>query len=846
MPCLAKFSEKTGKKQTLLGHTIDCLKILKCYFERNEKVVEQFCKRWNTDKQIFMRNLFVAVYLHDIGKLTREFQKRISEGKHSQQYPHAFYGFPIVWEVFKTQFREFVYSDEPLIETLSILAHHTQLYDGIYRDTKIREVHLLEEEIFKFINKIDEVYKYLGFDRFFSLRWNKMESLRHSFNIISQKNPQEEIRKCIMRTQDKVENLKGEDLKEVCKLKSIYSYFLSILKLCDYYASVEFSEYVMKSASKEEIFSDILEKPEKYVLTLPEINETHILKRNKPHAFQEEIKERSPAFCLLFAPCGRGKTEAALLWAFEVCRKCNRNKIIFAMPTQTTSNAMRDRFIEWLNEAGFNEEEYVGLYHGKSFVKFKEERKTRDGEEDEDELSEEDVKEIKGENFKGNVFFKPITVTTIDHLILSFVHGFPQADFALGNLQNAVIVFDEVHYYEKQTLKHLVDMFKILRKMKIPHLLMSGTLPDFLIERANRNGKEEEISYELIEDGEGLNYTPFRVERYPELLVSKDELNEKVIDEIIKNFEKGLNQFIILNTVERSQKMYKELKERLDDNHRDKIFLLHSQFTYRDRNEKEEKIITAVKKEKKRPVILVATQVIEISLDISCDIMYTELAPADALGQRGGRINRGNKNWKENGKEYILKIFQPENELPYDRDILQNTDKSLEPGVYSYLKLKEICNSVYGRNYIEVFEEKGKFLGRYSLINWSGYDGCFEKTCLFGPHPKEIAPDEETQIGFIIRPEKQRKFEVIPWIYYQGDKKNLKVENKAKVPLWWVSQDEKEHGKGNLQWFEKIEKTIGRKKKTFWICKLPYDPEYGFDSSRIPEINFDDCMEGII
>ncbi|WP_297445896.1 CRISPR-associated helicase Cas3', partial [Desulfurobacterium sp.] len=285
---------------------------------------------------------------------------------------------------------------------------------------------------------------------------------------------------------------------------------------------------------------------------------------------------------------------------------------------------------------------------------------------------------------------------------------------------------------------------------------------------------------------------------------------------------------------------------RLKQNDNDKLFLINSQFTYDDRKTNEQKIIKVVKNKNKKPIILVATQVIEISLDISCDVMYTELAPADALGQRGGRINRGKKNWKEDGKEYILKIFQPENELPYDRDILQHTDESLTPGVYSYLKLKEICNSVYGKNYIEVFEEKGRFLGYYSLINWSGYNGCFEKTCLFGLHPKDIAPDEETQIGLIIRPEKQRKFEVIPSVYYQGDERNLKIENKVKVPLWWILQDENEHGRDNLQWFEKIEKTNGRKRKIFWICKLPYNSEYGFDCSKIVEINQENFNEAII
>jgi len=833
--------------QTFLGHTIDCLKILKCYFEKNEKVIEDFCNQWNIDKEIFMRNLFVAVYLHDTGKLTEEFQKNIKEGKRSQHYPHAFYGFPIILEVFAKYFKPFIYHSKlPLIETLTVLAHHTQLYDGIYQDAEIKGVKPLKDEIIEFINKMDDIYRELKFEKFFRLEWNKIDNLSISFKIFEKtKNPQRVILNFIhpgsntRSMREIVNEIAKNNPNEIFKLKAIYSYFHSILKLCDDYASVEFAEYVKKNKPREEILNSVLENPEKYVLSLPEITEKQILDGNRAYEFQKEIKEKSPGFCFLFAPCGRGKTEAALLWCFGVCKKFNKNKIIFAMPTQTTSNAMRDRFIELLNKAGLNGEEYVGLYHGKSFVKLKTEKlKER---EEEDELTDDDIEEISGENFKGNIFFRPITITTIDHLILSFVHGFTQADFALGNLQNSVIVFDEVHYYERQTLKHLVDLFKILRRMQIPHLLMSGTLPDFLIKRVDEEAKQEGIKYELIKDEEGLKYIPFKVRRYGEFLITKNDINGKVIKEIIKNFERGRNQFIILNTVERAQRIFRALREKVD---RDKIFLLHSQFTYKDRDKKEEEIVRILKNERRKPIILVSTQVIEISLDISCDVMYTELAPADAIGQRGGRLNRGNKNWKENGKEFVMNVFLPEEffkekgirETPYDFNILQKTNDVLETDIYSYLNLKEICNRVYGMNYIEEFEnEWNPQKNGNPLFSGIGMDGIFENTCLFGLSPKQVVFDEETGNGLIIRSEKQQKIEVVPYVYYQNKEENLIVENKTKVPFWWYKIDEKEHGEDNLQWFDYVVKETGRKKKIFWICKLPYDENYGFDTTKLKD-----------
>ena len=93
---------KNGEKyfQTLEGHTVDALKILKIYIKRNREIVDQFCERWKLNKEKFLRNLFLTVYLHDIGKLTKEFQQNIRQNRRSQRYPHAYYGFFLLHDSF--------------------------------------------------------------------------------------------------------------------------------------------------------------------------------------------------------------------------------------------------------------------------------------------------------------------------------------------------------------------------------------------------------------------------------------------------------------------------------------------------------------------------------------------------------------------------------------------------------------------------------------------------------------------------------------------------------------------------------------------------------------------------
>jgi len=827
----SKNEEKIYYYQTLKGHAYDSLKILRYYLEKNEEIIESFCKKWSIPPETFMKNLFITTYLHDIGKATEQFQEAILENKNTRVYPHAFFGFPIVFELFKMKIPPIYPVDEyPLIEPLAVLSHHTELHNSLYRDASIRTVHLPEERILKFINSIEKAYTELDFEKFFQFNWKKYEKFS-TIDTINSSNAIECILSFIFpgKRFSIKDALKSIELDEMTKLKSVFTLFFSIVKLCDSYSSACFSDFCRKYPPEQKMLESVMDSAQEYVLALPKISSSDILEGNSPYCFQSQIVEKAAPYTFLFAPCGRGKTEAALLWAFEICKKLNKNKIIFAMPTQTTSNAIMDRFVKKMNEAGCSGKDLVGLYHGKAFIKLKEDlRKER--EEETDELDKDDIEEIKSDKFKGNIFFKPITVTTIDHLILSFVHGFRHADFACGNLQNAVIIFDEIHYYELQTLKHLIDLFKILQEMGIPHLLMSGTLPEFLKHYMAQSSGE---SYSLIEDEEGLSFTPFRIKSFDSSLVKNGESNTQILHEIQDNYANNLNQFIILNTVRRAQQFYNSLSKKMG---KDSIYLIHSQFTYSDRASKESKLIELICEKKKRPLIVVSTQVIEISLDISCDIMYTERAPIDSLGQRAGRLHRKGKTLKENNHEFVMKIFKPENSLPYNEDILDRTAVSLRDGIYSYRSLKRVCDAVYGQEYLKNFEDEGRLKGAYCFLKCGGKESLFKKSFLFGPKYNVISFSEEKGNLFVVRTTPYRKFEVIPEEYYDNKTENFTVENKANVPHWWICVDRGIHG-DELQWFEFVEQQFKYKKKLHCVCKLPYDKDYGFDNSMLEKEN---------
>jgi len=800
--------------QTHEGHTLDALKILHRYIETNNDVLDQFCERWKLDKESFLRSLFVTVYLHDIAKLTAEFQKNIRNGKSSSRYPHAYYALSSLNAV------ELPNLLNVPLEKTAILGHHRQLSNSLYENYTVFGVpSFLQDSIEDFIKKSKMIHSELLFDKWF--RFNgleiRSEELKKFTPVLLRK-----YRKNVINETSSFED------KE--KIKSVFCYLLSILKICDYYSSADFSEFISRYNGTNTEFNSTIEEPAKYILRPCSENiSERILNGHDPYYYQRDevggLCGDVPFFGLLFAPCGRGKTETALIWALKAVKKYRRNKIVFAMPTQITSNAMWERFCKLFGEGETKQEKiedgkkYVGLFHGKSLIVLKDNEK--DEGDNEEDLDYESLEEVRGENFKSNIFFKPINVTTIDHLVNSFIHGFPQADFAVGNLQNSVIVFDEVHYYEQQTLEHLMTLLELLRKMRLPALLMSGTLPEFFIEKVKEMNNEFQGLYT---DDEGLLFEPFKMDfsSSSKPMVAHGQVNEEVMAEIAENFHEKLVQFIILNTVERSKLVYDALKNRLPEAG-ETIILHHSQFTYQDRAEKERNLLQSLKEKKTHPFILVATQVIEISLDISCEIMYTELAPGDALGQRGGRLNRRGRTWISDGFEHRMRVFIPEElveekprDSPYPLPLLKKTSEAIQDSAYSYLKLKHLCDYVYSN---------------YELKTPTNLRKLFRECSLFGHSPYEINfGDEETSRLFELREENEQKLDVIPWEYYKGDESKLNVENQVQIPLWWYKQDEKRYGEPKR--FIKCFK-VG-KKRPYWVTTIPYSKERGFDLKAPP------------
>jgi len=140
-------------------------------------------------------------------------------------------------------------------------------------------------------------------------------------------------------------------------------------------------------------------------------------------------------------------------------------------------------------------------------------------------------------------------------------------------------------------------------------------------------------------------------------------------NEIINAVNQSKKVLIVVNTVDSAIEQYKKYKKIFNYNGLD-ILCYHSRFIQKHRKYKEDAIFELEKNNK--ACILIATQVVEVSLDIDFDILFTENAPIDAIIQRAGRVNR--KREKEDSKVIVFKHSEISKKWVYNSgSFLQDT-----------------------------------------------------------------------------------------------------------------------------------------------------------------------------
>ncbi|KAF0805179.1 CRISPR-associated helicase Cas3 family protein [Alcanivorax sp. S71-1-4] len=348
-----------------------------------------------------------------------------------------------------------------------------------------------------------------------------------------------------------------------------------------------------------------------------------------------------PALLLVEAPMGEGKTELAFLAHLRLQAANGHRGLYVALPTQATGNAMFRRALTFLDQF-IDGHADVQLVHGGAAM-------------NEEVQHLRDIDHSRAESLSASAWFSqrkrpllsPYGVGTIDQALfaaLNVKHHFVR----LWGLSNRVIVLDEVHAYDTYTSGLIEALLQWLKALGSSVVLMSATLPqsrrDALIRAWGLEaGQIPDLSYPrlLLADDTGIRAEHFTARALAPIHLSGLAENlEALADKAISLLTESGCGALIVNTVNRAQVLYADLRERLD---RDvQLLLFHARFPADERNQHERRILDLFGTGGARPqrALLIATQVVEQSLDIDFDFMLSDLAPVDLLLQRAGRLHR--------------------------------------------------------------------------------------------------------------------------------------------------------------------------------------------------------------
>ncbi|MBP2473175.1 CRISPR-associated helicase Cas3/CRISPR-associated endonuclease Cas3-HD [Crossiella equi] len=357
-----------------------------------------------------------------------------------------------------------------------------------------------------------------------------------------------------------------------------------------------------------------------------------------------------PGMVIIEAPMGSGKTEAALLVAEVLAARTGANGCFFALPTQATTDAMFSRVKDWVTRlTGLEGAASVHLAHGKASLNEEFTGLLNPGVTidlgDQDAGHELVAHEWLSGRKKGAL--ASFVVGTIDQLLFTALKS---KHLMLRHLALAgkVVIIDEVHAYDVFMSQYLHRVLHWLGAYGVPVVLLSATLPaarraDLLAAYDPAAPRDESPvrGYPVLSWSNGIApvvYDEGQLQSTVALDHLPDDLNT-LVDYLRRHLGEGGCAVVVRNTVTRAQETAKRLEQEFGE---DQVTINHSRFLSCDRAEIDKELLARFGPQGRRPGlhIVVATQVVEQSLDVDFDLMVTDLAPMDLILQRIGRLHR--------------------------------------------------------------------------------------------------------------------------------------------------------------------------------------------------------------
>ena len=467
---------------------------------------------------------------------------------------------------------------------------------------------------------------------------------------------------------------KGAESEDIIVLKGL-------LRRCDYSASGEYEiEYPNDF---------LLEKLERMMQRWKEKNEN--AGWNELQKFAIENKETD---IIAVASTGMGKTEAGLLWI-------GNQKGFFILPVRTAINAIYDRVKEEILQEE-KVEERVALLHSEALEYYN------------DNVEELDIMEYFD---RGKHLSLPLNISTLDQLF-NFVLRYKGYETKLATLSYSKIVIDEIQMYEPDLLAALIRGLGQIHRLGGKIAIVTATLAPFIKQLLKEDAKIEFKEKDFILDKIRHN-----------VCVKDGAIQvEDIVTQYLENKKSGkCNKILIVcNTIKKAQVLYEELKVQLGEI--EELNLFHSRYIRQDRKELEKEIRRFGKTycdEKNKILdcqngIWISTSLVEVSLDIDFDYLFTELSELNGLFQRMGRCNRkgvksldgyncfvycAGEEIKRGQKGFLDPIFYEQSRKALQEvDGLLSEEKKMDL-INRYFTMEQVKDSSFMKKYREVYNQ---------------------------------------------------------------------------------------------------------------------------------------------
>lgn len=631
---VSNIREKKAKpNKSIIEHTNDLLDVLEILWNlgyiKEERIYELIQK---------------ACIYHDIGKINKEFQKRVkNKGIKFDENKEVAHNVLSLYFIDESKFNN---KEDYLIVSNAVVNHHDYCDIGL----AIRE-------------KSDIIE-------------NLLEGLDHK-----------KVKKVIPA---KIASI-SQDIDAI-KIKGY-------LHKCDYSAS---------SGYTAEYENNFLEKSLENVLNKWKLDNQDA----SWNELQQYCIENKNENIIAIAQTGMGKTEAGLLWISD-------NKGFFILPIRTAINAIYDRTKKYISSYGGNLEEQLGLLHSSS-LEYLLLQSEDDKYDDKDEyIDQKEDKEIIEYEKIAKQLSLPINVSTIDQLF-DFVYKYPAYELKLTTLSYSKIVIDEIQMYGPDLLAYLVYGLERIVEQGGKVAILTATLPPFVKELLSKS-----IKFKIKEDGFTDNSKRHNLKILDKRIDSNDICNKYRENEKLNKSNKIL---VVCNSITQAQNLYEEISDILGNKN---LHILHSKFIKGQRLSKESEIIEFGKTYKdnksneldKQSGIWISTSIVEASLDIDFDYLFTELQDLNSLFQRLGRCNRKGKKDSSENNCYIYTQIDERSFINGDRGYIdkdifelskeaislwegQISEKEKIELINKYLTMDKIKNS----NYITQYKHTYNFI----------------------------------------------------------------------------------------------------------------------------------------